>query len=322
MSDSFATQWTVAFQAPLSMEFPRQYWSGLPCLPPGIFPTQRLNPCLMHWQSDSLPLSHLTVKEYQTSQVKEFSACLCMRKLKRSGLADVIPWYALCSLGQNTVFSHPESPQGAPWRWLQRLTSSWGVGASCLHPEFPQGLWSRWLVMWWLEGCSILVYQYGSNICLSQTQGCNRQVLPTSKPPFFCRVQSQTLCHHSPVFEGIKDRLLWTCQYLPGSRQNCHRMPDSLVLPTPGLDFLLYLGPIYLFLFIVSCGIRNHSSPTRYQTHNPCSGTQSLNHWTTKESSESGELAFIKRAGVKKKKKKEFWGFQKRAGFMPFILGH
>ena len=24
----------------------------------GIFPTQGLNPCLLHWQADSLPLSH------------------------------------------------------------------------------------------------------------------------------------------------------------------------------------------------------------------------------------------------------------------------
>ena len=31
----FATPWTVARQAPLSMGFPRQeYWSGLPFLPP------------------------------------------------------------------------------------------------------------------------------------------------------------------------------------------------------------------------------------------------------------------------------------------------
>ena len=35
MSDC-ATPWTVALQAPLSMEFSRQeYWSGLPCPPPG-----------------------------------------------------------------------------------------------------------------------------------------------------------------------------------------------------------------------------------------------------------------------------------------------
>ena len=32
----FATLWTVAHQAPLSLEFSRQeYWRGLPCPPPG-----------------------------------------------------------------------------------------------------------------------------------------------------------------------------------------------------------------------------------------------------------------------------------------------
>ena len=36
MSDSFGTLWTVAHEAPLSMEFPRQeYWSGLPFPSPG-----------------------------------------------------------------------------------------------------------------------------------------------------------------------------------------------------------------------------------------------------------------------------------------------
>ena len=36
MSDSFATPWTVAYQAPLSMRFSRQeYSSGLPFPPPG-----------------------------------------------------------------------------------------------------------------------------------------------------------------------------------------------------------------------------------------------------------------------------------------------
>ena len=36
MSDSFATPWTIACQAPLSMGFPRQeYWSGLSFPAPG-----------------------------------------------------------------------------------------------------------------------------------------------------------------------------------------------------------------------------------------------------------------------------------------------
>ena len=41
----FATLWTVARQAPLSMEFSRQeYWSGLPCPSPGYLPDPGIEP--------------------------------------------------------------------------------------------------------------------------------------------------------------------------------------------------------------------------------------------------------------------------------------
>ena len=40
-----ATPWTVAHQAPLSMGFSRQeYWSGLPCYPPGDLPDPGIKP--------------------------------------------------------------------------------------------------------------------------------------------------------------------------------------------------------------------------------------------------------------------------------------
>ena len=41
----FATLLTVARQAPLSMRFSRQeYWSGLPCPPPGDLPNPGIEP--------------------------------------------------------------------------------------------------------------------------------------------------------------------------------------------------------------------------------------------------------------------------------------
>ena len=41
----FATPWTVAHQAPLCMGFSRQeYWSRLPCLPPGDLPKPGMEP--------------------------------------------------------------------------------------------------------------------------------------------------------------------------------------------------------------------------------------------------------------------------------------
>ena len=41
----FATLWTAACQTPLSMGFSRQeYWSGLPCRPPGNLPNPGIKP--------------------------------------------------------------------------------------------------------------------------------------------------------------------------------------------------------------------------------------------------------------------------------------
>ena len=41
----FSASWTVACQAPLSMEFSRQeYWSGLPCPTPGNLPDPGIEP--------------------------------------------------------------------------------------------------------------------------------------------------------------------------------------------------------------------------------------------------------------------------------------
>ena len=59
MSNSFVTPWTVAYPTPLFMEFSRKYWRvGCHFLLQGIFLTQGLNICLLHWQADSLPMSH------------------------------------------------------------------------------------------------------------------------------------------------------------------------------------------------------------------------------------------------------------------------
>ena len=73
------TLWTVAHQPPLSMVFTRQeYWSGLPCSPPGDLPDPGIKPsssvspalqvdsqirhCLSHQGSPDLPLPSLNVR--------------------------------------------------------------------------------------------------------------------------------------------------------------------------------------------------------------------------------------------------------------------
>ena len=63
MSDSLRPPCTVAHQAPLSMQFPRQeYWNGLPFLSPGDLPNPGIEPTILAslvLQAGSLPMSHL-----------------------------------------------------------------------------------------------------------------------------------------------------------------------------------------------------------------------------------------------------------------------
>ena len=56
----FATPWTVAPQAPLSMGFGKDTGVGCHALLQGISPTEGSNPCLLHllhWQVGSSPLA-------------------------------------------------------------------------------------------------------------------------------------------------------------------------------------------------------------------------------------------------------------------------
>ena len=53
------TAWTVARQAPLSVKFPRQeYWSGLPCPPPGDCSDPGMEPGSPTLKADSFHLGH------------------------------------------------------------------------------------------------------------------------------------------------------------------------------------------------------------------------------------------------------------------------
>ena len=59
------TPWTIAHQAPLTMELSRQeYWLGLPFPSPGDLPNPRIKPGSPGLQADSL-LSDLTVAYLQ-----------------------------------------------------------------------------------------------------------------------------------------------------------------------------------------------------------------------------------------------------------------
>ena len=70
----FVTPWTVALQAPLSMGFPRQeYWSGLPCPPPGDLPDPGIKPM-------SLMPPALAGRFFSTGATWEALTCTLYRK--------------------------------------------------------------------------------------------------------------------------------------------------------------------------------------------------------------------------------------------------
>ena len=99
----FVTPQTVAHQAPLSMEFSRQeYWSGLPCPPPGDLPDpgiQFRSPAL---QADSLPAEppeksrHFrdTLEMAILAETKDYLFCFPFFFLRNSYCcAGGLPWW-------------------------------------------------------------------------------------------------------------------------------------------------------------------------------------------------------------------------------------
>ena len=68
----FATPWTLAYQASLSMGFFRQkYWSGLPFPSPEHRPDPGIKIGFLHWQAGSLPLSHLGSPQIYVCSIKD-----------------------------------------------------------------------------------------------------------------------------------------------------------------------------------------------------------------------------------------------------------
>ena len=101
----FVTPWTVAHQAPLSMEFSRQeYWSGLPLSSPGDLPNPGIEPWSPKLQADSLP-SELPKKK-KTSQ------------------------------GNHLSLSHSKTKGRSAW-WRKKERNKRHMAISVLSPRFP-----------------------------------------------------------------------------------------------------------------------------------------------------------------------------------------
>ena len=75
VSNSLQPHGLWARKAPLSMEFSRQeHWSGVPFPTPGDLPNPGIEPMSLHWQADSLPLSH-PIKLGNHAAAKSLQSC-------------------------------------------------------------------------------------------------------------------------------------------------------------------------------------------------------------------------------------------------------
>ena len=104
----FVTPWTIAHQAPLSMEFSRQeYWSGLPCPSPRDLPDSGTKPGSLTLQADSLPSDpprKFSMGEIALSKKKKRQRTLCTMLHM---IAICIHYPLNCLLNVNNLNSQP-----------------------------------------------------------------------------------------------------------------------------------------------------------------------------------------------------------------------
>ena len=150
----FATPWTIAHQAPLSLGFSRQeYWNGLPCPPPGDLPDPGMEPALVGRFFTTSPPG----KAQWEGLLLLFSGSIVSDSLRPYGLQ-----YSHTSLSSTIYWS------------LFRLLHWVNDARSCLQAQEPQGkptrqhldlrlpasgMWDHTLLLFKPRVCAILLGQ-------------------------------------------------------------------------------------------------------------------------------------------------------------------
>ena len=112
----FCNPMNVAHQAPLSMGFPKQeYWNGLPFPSPGDLPDpQGSNLHLLHWQVDSLALSHQGSPYVVSSSHNNITVIVIVKSLSRVRLF-ATPWTVAYQAPLSMGFSRQECWSRLPY---------------------------------------------------------------------------------------------------------------------------------------------------------------------------------------------------------------
>ena len=128
----FATPWSVAYQASLSMGFSRQeYWSGLPFPSPGDLPNPGIKPRSPALQADALP-SEPPGKPLSTDIQKEMILCGFWGEASRLRLF-VTPWTVALQAPMSMGFFRQEYWSGLPCPPPWDLPITQGLNPHLLH---------------------------------------------------------------------------------------------------------------------------------------------------------------------------------------------
>ena len=136
----FMTLWTVVHQAPLSMGFSGQeYWSGLPCPPPGDRPHPGTEPsllCLLHWQVDSLlPVRLVPIVKMCFAGGTSGKDVLC--GIRRVGMKAAVSFWCLSQLGKGPGYGPSHVYCAGGWLAFVFVGQQPGSRQPCLPPDVP-----------------------------------------------------------------------------------------------------------------------------------------------------------------------------------------
>ena len=179
MSNFFVTLWTIACQAPRSMEFSRQeHWSGLPFPPPGdlldpgIEPT---SPAFAGWFCTTEPPEKpnnpiYAFKKYIYQAMALFLNCSVHVFLAPLNNNHKCPFHLSSNLNQSLKWF-------SPWQKIHLHPSqeerTWGPCASCFPPQFAYWTNSFPLAqLCWLNPCIYPDICFGFLSSLQTPSGC------------------------------------------------------------------------------------------------------------------------------------------------------
>ena len=186
----FATPWTVAGQAPLSMGSSRQeYWSGLPFPSPGDLPHPGIEPRPPALQAESVPS--------EPSGKQAFQGCSSVSQFSRSVVSSSLHEVAKLLLVSSSCSSFPQSlPASGSFPMSQLF--AWGgqsIGVSASESVLPINTrdWSPLEWTGWISLQSKGLSRVFSNITVQKRQffgtQFSSQLYQASKSPWMIKTQ-------------------------------------------------------------------------------------------------------------------------------------